>query len=135
MIEAVNRTEPDYFVLFDMAPDWNLDTGQLHDRYLELQRHHHPDNFAAVDSAERRRAAEIALNLTEAHDVLMDAVARAGHLLRRAGVNLVDESTIALSVGFLSAQLELREQVAGVAGSVDEPEQLQHLGGARQQRV
>lgn len=50
------------FALFDLCVDFNLDLSQLTDRYLNLQKSLHPDNFDSTPQEQRlsmQKSAEI----------------------------------------------------------------------------
>ncbi|SCZ55461.1 Fe-S protein assembly co-chaperone HscB [Thiohalomonas denitrificans] len=108
-----------FFELFDLPVDFQVDTEALALRYRELQRTTHPDRFANAAEQERRLAVQQAAHVNEAYRTLKDPMARARYLLELRGAP-IDETDTSMDPGFLMEQMELRESLEGVRGS-EEP--------------
>ena len=59
------------FAIFDLPVTFNIDLGLLSNRYLELQKSLHPDNFVTADSATQRQAMQKALEINDALKVML----------------------------------------------------------------
>ena len=124
-----------YFDLFSLAVDFNIDRSILSEQYQILQGQHHPDKFVQSDDAQRRVAVQITAHLNQAHDTLKDEHARARYLLSLRGVSFDKEQDTTKDMDFLMAQMELREQIDEVANDDEGLEQLDKLAReARQQK-
>lgn len=103
-----------YFELFGLQPNFNLDLPTLEANYIKLQQHIHPDNFAAADDLQRNLAAAQTARINQGYAILLDPVKRARYLLLLcAGVDALGEQTINNSA-FLMEQMEWREALEGV---------------------
>ena len=103
-----------YFELFGLQPNFNLDLPTLEANYIKLQQHIHPDNFAAADDLQRNLAAAQTARINQGYATLMDPIKRARYLLLLwAGVDALGEQTINNSA-FLMEQMEWREALEGV---------------------
>lgn len=115
-----------YFELFALPVAFAVDTAALSERYRDLQRAVHPDRFASASDAERRLSMQLATRVNEGFRTLKDPLARARYLLELNGVELNDTDT-RVDGGFLMQQMELRERMGAVKGSVDVEQRLQVL--------
>lgn len=109
---------PDYFALFGLEPEFDVDLEQLSLRYRELQKLAHPDRFAHGTSQERLVSVQQAALINEAYQVLRDPLQRARYLLARRGANFDDTDT-RMDAAFLMEQMALREALAEVSGADD----------------
>ena len=116
----------DYFALFGLAADFELDKAALAERYRELQRNVHPDRFANAGDAERRLSMQMAARVNEGYRVLKDPLMRARYLLELAGLP-VDDSQSSLDGQFLMQQMELRERLDAARRATDAEQRLQAL--------
>ena len=110
--------KPCHFALFDLQPDFRVDTEALAVRYRELARAVHPDRFADAPAAEQRQALERSANLNEAYQVLKNAPQRARYLLAMTGHELPLEVTVQ-DAEFLLQQMQLREELEELHDDVD----------------
>ncbi|HBG51503.1 MAG TPA: Fe-S protein assembly co-chaperone HscB, partial [Gammaproteobacteria bacterium] len=99
----------DYFAVFGLPPAFAQDLTELEHRYLDLQRHAHPDRYAHQDAAQRRAAAEAAAHINEAYRQLKDPLARSTHLLALRGVEVLSAGSIPLPADFLLQQMDWHE--------------------------
>lgn len=118
----------DYFSLFGLPQAYALDEAELEVAWHRLQSQVHPDRYAHLPDADKRRAMQWATRVNEGFRTLKKPLARAQYLLVLAGVDAGIETNTAMSPEFLMEQMEWREAVeeARAAGEVDELEQL-HL--------
>lgn len=101
----------DYFTLFDLPAQYEVDTALLTQRYRALQQLHHPDHFATAGESERRQAVQRSAELNDAFQTLKDPLKRARYLLAQAGIATDDETDTVMDRGFLMQQLEWRERL------------------------
>ncbi len=130
-----------YFQLFQVPAQFDLDLTELGTRYLELQRNFHPDNFAAGSERDRLLAVQQAANINDAYHSLKQPLLRAEHLLALRGVKISHEQRSFTDTSFLMQQMELRELLGDILHSsdpyalIDEAEQhiQQHKNGLLKQ--
>jgi molecular chaperone HscB len=108
-----------YFQLFQVPAQFDLDLTELGTRYLELQRNFHPDNFAAGSERDRLLAVQQAANINDAYHSLKQPLLRAEHLLALRGVKISHEQRSFTDTSFLMQQMELRELLADILHSSD----------------
>lgn len=108
-----------YFQLFQVPAQFDLDLTELGTRYLELQRNFHPDNFAAASERDRLLAVQQAANINDAYHSLKQPLLRAEHLLALRGVKISHEQRSFTDTVFLMQQMELRELLGDVLHSSD----------------
>ena len=108
-----------YFELFGVPQEFDVDLDALEKRYLELQREVHPDRFAAAPKAEQRLSMQLATRVNEAYETLKYPLERAEYLLRLSGVDPELETNTAMPPEFLSAQLERREALEAAVAAGD----------------
>ena len=108
-----------YFQLFQVPAQFDLDLTELGTRYLELQRNFHPDNFASASERDRLLAVQQAANINDAYHSLKQPLLRAEHLLALRGVKISHEQRRFTDTVFLMQQMELRELLADILHSTD----------------
>lgn len=108
-----------YFQLFQVPAQFDLDLAELGTRYLELQRNFHPDNFAAGSERDRLLAVQQAANINDAYHSLKQPLLRAEHLLALRGVKISHEQRSFTDTSFLMQQMELRELLGDILHSSD----------------
>jgi len=108
-----------YFQLFQVPAQFELDQTELGTRYLELQRNVHPDNFAAGSERDRLLAVQLAANINDAYHSLKQPLLRAEHLLALRGVKISHEQRSFTDTSFLMQQMELRELLGDILHSSD----------------
>lgn len=104
-----------YFSLFDIAQQYQLDLDSLAQRYRVLQRLTHPDKHASASDQEKRMYMQKNAQINDGFRVLSDMVARGEHLLELRGVELPSEQETIGDIEFLMEQMELRESLASAS--------------------
>ncbi|WP_086982296.1 co-chaperone HscB [Vibrio aphrogenes] len=108
-----------YFELFGLANQFELDNAALSDTFRDLQRRFHPDKFASASERDRLMAVQKAAEINDAYQILKSPISRAEYLLVLQGVDIRDEQQTMNDPMFLMEQMELREEVEEIAHSAD----------------
>lgn len=109
----------DHFSLFGLPRGFDIDPGDLEERFRRLQRRVHPDRHAAGGESQRRAALQRAALVNEAYSTLRSPLDRARYLLELHDVGVETESNAAMSPEFLMEQMELRESMENVRSAED----------------
>lgn len=104
--------QQDYFSLFDIASNFQIDAALLEQNYRVLQSQVHPDKFSHLSETERRISMQLATRVNEAYQTLRSPLNRARYLLSLHGVDTLEETNTAMPVDFLMQQMEWREALA-----------------------
>ncbi|MFB2538985.1 MULTISPECIES: Fe-S protein assembly co-chaperone HscB [unclassified Acinetobacter] len=107
-----------FFELFALPEQLNLDAAELKQKYLQLQQQYHPDQQASQQDANLEKSSEI----NHAYQTLLHIDSRAAYLLQLQKQDFGLEQSIH-DFEFLQSALELREQLEEATTS----EQLQNL--------
>ncbi len=106
-----------YFELFQLAPEFELDQKLLGERFRSIQAEVHPDKHAAGSDQEQRLAMQYSTYANDAYQCLKSPLRRAAYLLEMVGEGR-DFDNYTLSDGaFLMQQMELREALADTSDS------------------
>lgn len=108
-----------YFQLFHLPAQFELDLTELGTRYLELQRQFHPDKHAAGSERDKLMAVQQAANINDAYHSLKQPLLRAEHLLALRGLKISNEQRSFMEPAFLMQQMELRELLAEISEAAD----------------
>lgn len=98
-----------YFSLFQLPQQFELDSALLDANYRKLQAEVHPDKFVSASPAERMQSMQMATLANEAYQTLKHPTARARYLLQLQGIATNEENNTAMPADFLMAQMEWRE--------------------------
>ncbi len=109
----------DYFSLFDVPQQFDVDTTLLSARYQALQQLTHPDKFATASESEKRIAMQKNAQVNDAFRVLKDPILRAEHLLALRGVNVAHDQQSMKDTAFLMQQMEWRESLEDASATSD----------------
>lgn len=104
--------ENNFFDLFGLEKSYSIDSEQLRDRYLALQKKFHPDNYANASEQDRRISAQYAAQINEAFTTLKDPVLRGRYILSLLGMSTDEELDTSMDPEFLMQQIDLREELA-----------------------
>ena len=124
-----------HFELFELPVSFDLDLQDLSQRYRELQRVVHPDNFANASDRERRLSVEKAAIINDAYQILKSPLRRARYMLELQSVSFDDEKDMALDPAFLMEQIELREALAELNQQDDPMTSLNKIMADIKQRI
>ncbi len=116
---AIDLTE-NYFDLFSLPLDFDIDADALGKKYRSLQQEVHPDRFAASDAQAQRVSVQSTAHLNEAYETLKDPLTRGFYLLELKGIGSGAHEYTTSDGAFLMQQLERREELEGI-GQADDP--------------
>jgi len=116
-----------YFQVFSLPEQYRLERDKLDSRYRELQRHVHPDRFAAASDQVRRLSVQQAAQINTAYETLKDPLQRGNYLLSLRGLAMDDPQTTHQDPEFLMQQMALREALGEVRGRPDPLAELDRL--------
>ena len=100
-----------YFELFGLPVDINIDAGRLSSNYQELQKLTHPDKFVGSSVQQQRVAVQKNAQVNDGYQVLSSLLSRAEHILALRGTELANETQTLQDVPFLMQQMEWREML------------------------
>ena len=104
----------DHFQRLGFSREFDVDGDLLERRYVGMQRHLHPDRFAARPARERALAEAQAVSLNEAYETLKDPLKRAMYLLTLKDGNVSPEQERTIhDKALLMEVMERREALAG----------------------
>ncbi|MFA0080089.1 co-chaperone HscB [Vibrio artabrorum] len=108
-----------HFELFGLPLQFQLDGSLLSSQFRDLQRQFHPDKFATASERDRLLAVQKAAQINDAYQVLKNPLSRAEYLLVQHGEDIRGEQQTLQDPMFLMEQMELREELEGIADSSD----------------
>ncbi|MFQ3250897.1 Fe-S protein assembly co-chaperone HscB [Glaciecola sp.] len=112
-----------YFELYNLPEQFELDLVKLKQHYQTLQKLTHPDRFATASEQQKRMYLTKNAQINDAYSVLQSPISRGEHLLELRGVELASEQDTVGDVEFLMEQMEWREALED-ADSVEALEKL-----------
>ena len=98
-----------YFEIFGLPTDFNVDIVRLAERYRELQKELHPDRFAGGTEHEKRLSLQWSALVNTANETLREPLPRAIYMLEHKGLSIDHNPN--LPPEFLMRQIELREEL------------------------
>ncbi|MDH3354232.1 MAG: Fe-S protein assembly co-chaperone HscB [Chromatiales bacterium] len=114
--------------MFGLPVQFDIDLRSIGDRYLDLQRATHPDQFVAGTDQEQHLAVQQAAQVNDAYQTLKSPLKRAQYLLELNGTPLDDTDT-QMDMMFLMQQMEMREALANVPDAEDPFSALDRIRG------
>jgi molecular chaperone HscB len=118
-----------YFELFGLQFQFDIEIDAIAQTYRELQRVVHPDKFAHACAHEQLLAVQKSAQVNDAFQTLKDPLQRAQYMLAEQGIDIqIEQKTLQDSV-FLMQQMELREQLEDIAAMDDPDDEIDALEG------
>lgn len=117
----MSSVQNDYFQLFTLPEQFNIDTKLLEANFRKIQSASHPDRFVSASAAEKLASMQLATLSNEAYGTLKNAARRAKYLLEKQGIDAVADTNTALPMDFLMQQMEWREQLEDAKAAKDIP--------------
>jgi len=117
----MQNSQTNYFQLFALPEQFNIDTQLLEANYRKIQSASHPDRFVSATAAEKLQSMQLATTANEAYSTLKKPATRAKYLLEQHGINAVAETNTALPADFLMQQMEWRENLEDAKAAKDIP--------------
>ena len=110
----------DHFQLMGLPRRFEVDAGVLHDRYVALSRHTHPDLHTGEGPEVQALSLRISATVNDAYRTLRDPAARAGYLLELLGgpSSAQDKS---VPEGFLGTMMMMQEELADAKTAGNQP--------------
>jgi molecular chaperone HscB len=118
-----------YFELFGLPTQFELDGSLLSSQFLDLQKRFHPDNFALAQEGERLQSVQKAAEINDAYQTLKSPLSRAEYLLALNDVDIRGEQHTMQDSAFLLEQMELREELEEIESTQDAEEALFSFDG------
>lgn len=118
----------DYFELFGIPRDYDLNLVDLERKYLTISRNIHPDKYAVAEPEMQAFALRASAAVNNAYDVLRDPIHRAEYMLEKAGGPPASQSK-QVPQDLLNQVMLLREQIEEAKAEHDQAA----LGQLRQQ--
>ena len=115
-MQSVNLSA-NYFELFDLPVNFELDKVVLTERYRALQHVVHPDRFASATDREKRLSVQKSAYINEALQTLKHPLKRAKYMLELKDIDMSTETSIQMDQEFLIEQIELREEISVIKSS------------------
>ncbi len=106
-----------FFELFSLPMQFDVDAKALDDAYHTLQRLVHPDRFVSAPEAQKRVAVQYASLANDAYQTLRDPLKRAQHLCALHGVPV--DGGARMDPVFLMEQMQWRENLASAKEAGD----------------
>lgn len=116
-----------YFQLFNLSVQFQVDLTRLGQTYQTLQQLTHPDKFATGSERDKLLAVQKNAQVNDAYQVLKSPLSRAEYILELRGLELKHEHQTMQDPTFLMQQMEWREQleyIDSLTGSLDDLEAL-----------
>ncbi len=104
--------QTDYFALFELPKQFEINQTHLEDRYRQLAATYHPDKFASASSFEKRQAMVLSSTINEAYRLLKSDIDRASYLLGQCGIDADAPEHTQFAPEFLMQQMQWRETLA-----------------------
>ncbi len=108
-----------YFQLFQLPQQFNIDLTTLETNYRAIQSASHPDRFVTATDAEKLAAIQTATTANEAYKTLKHPASRAAYLLGLQGITAIAETNTAMPADFLMQQMEWREAIEDAENAKD----------------
>jgi molecular chaperone HscB len=108
-----------YFALFQLPEQFNIDDKQLEQNYRLLAAQCHPDKFAARSTFEQKQAMMMAATVNEAYRILSNPLDRAAYLLQQQNIDADAPEHTHFPADFLMQQMQWRETLEDARTEAD----------------
>jgi molecular chaperone HscB len=108
-----------YYELFGLSPQFQVDETALAMRFQELQKLLHPDRFASAPAAQRRWSMQASSFVNEGYQTLQHELKRAIYLLKLNRISVDEETDTHMAPQFLLEQMEFREALEAAECAAD----------------
>ena len=99
-----------YFEIFGIEAQINIDIEHLNKKYLTLQSEFYPDKFVNASNLEKSMATRISTYINDAYNTLSDLVERVDYILQINNYSK-EEHTTFKNTNFLTDQMMLSEKI------------------------
>jgi len=103
-----------FFQLFSLPEQFDIDLDNLNHRYRDLQRACHPDRFVNASERERLLSVQKSSLINDAFQRLKNPVKRAQYLLELNGSPMDEGASVSMDSAFLMEQMSLRDQLSEI---------------------
>ncbi|NQZ11360.1 MAG: co-chaperone HscB [Algicola sp.] len=115
-----------YFELFNLSFQFDVDVEAIAGTYRDLQRAVHPDKFAHQGERQKLLAVQKSAEVNDAYQTLKNPLLRALYMLAEQGVDIQLEQKTLQDPIFLMQQMEFREQLEDIS-QMDEGDEQDQL--------
>ena len=109
--------QDNFFELFQLPVQCDLEQSELNARFCQLQQAVHPDQHAAGTAKEQLIASQMSAHINDAYQTLKKPLSRYQYLLSLKGFEFKEHTH--QDTSFLMLQMQLREQLAEVEQADD----------------
>ncbi|MDD2933158.1 MAG: Fe-S protein assembly co-chaperone HscB [Methylotenera sp.] len=117
----MQNAQTNYFQLFGLPEQFEIDTQSLEVNFRKIQSASHPDRFVSATADERLQSMQMATTANEAYSMLKNPATRAKYLLELQGINAIADTNTAMPMDFLMQQMAWREQLEDAKAAKDIP--------------
>lgn len=110
----------DYFKLFGLSPQIELDTKALKRKYYQLSKEAHPDHFTQDDAETQEKQLDLSSHVNEAYKVLKNEESRIQYILTEKG--LLGDNDQKVPQSFLMEMMEINEALMELEMGGDDAE-------------
>ncbi len=100
-----------YFELFECPVSFEIDSTELSEQYLALQKLYHPDRHVGDEAKDKLQVMQKAAEINDAYTTLKDNILRAEYILKLRGLDIQHETKTIQDPSFLMQQMEFRERL------------------------
>lgn len=116
-----------FFTLFGLPEQFQLDKGHLAQVYKSLAQVTHPDKFSTASEQQKLMSVQKNAQVNDGYAVLKNPLTRAEHMLELRGLSLQHETKTLQEPAFLMQQMEWREQLEDAQHAKDPMTELASL--------
>lgn len=109
--ELIQKLHLDYFKLYELESVFTIDANLLKQKFYQLQKNYHPDNYINQDQTIKDLALRLSIKINDGYTHLNSPLKRAILLLDKHGVAVDFNKHTSLPPQFLASYMELHEMV------------------------